>query len=99
MTAPVLLSHVDPEFSGRARKEKISGICTVSVLIDTEGIPQNLTISKSIADSVSHKHQAAARSLDEKALEAVRQFRFKPATFAGKPVPVTIEVGVSFQVY
>jgi TonB family protein len=37
--------------------------------------------------------------LDEKALEAVRQYKFKPAVFNGKPVPVEINIEVNFRIY
>ena len=37
--------------------------------------------------------------LDEKAIEAVRQYKFEPAMFNGKPVAVHITIEVNFQIY
>jgi outer membrane biosynthesis protein TonB len=37
--------------------------------------------------------------MDEKALEAVKQYRFKPATFKGKAVAVIVNVDVDFHIY
>jgi protein TonB len=37
--------------------------------------------------------------LDEKAVEAVRQYKFKPSMYQGKPVPVEITIEVNFHIY
>jgi protein TonB len=37
--------------------------------------------------------------LDEKAVEAVKQYKFKPATLQGKPVPVEVNIEVNFRIY
>ena len=54
---------------------------------------------KSCAENITNKkdHEAALQ-LDQKALEAARQYRFGPATFQGKPVPVELNVEVNFQI-
>jgi TonB family protein len=88
VSAPVLVHQVDPEFSDEARRAKYQGICTISIIVDANGIPQN-----------PHVVTPLGMGLDEKALEAVRQFRFKPALKDGKPVPVMITVVVNFRLY
>lgn len=45
------------------------------------------------------KGRELAGSLDPKAVEAVRQYRFEPGTFDGKPVPVELNVEVNFQIF
>jgi hypothetical protein len=50
-------------------------------------------------EGVKPKLRKAAASLDEKALEAVRQYRFKPGMYQGKPVPVAITIDVNFHIY
>ncbi|HEY1964785.1 MAG TPA: energy transducer TonB [Acidobacteriaceae bacterium] len=45
------------------------------------------------------KLRKAAASLDEKALEAVRQYRFKSGMYQGKPVPVALTIDVNFHIY
>jgi len=89
VAAPVLLHQVDPEFSDEARRAKYQGICLISIIVDTNGNPQNPRVVRPLG-----------MGLDEKALEAVKQFRFKPALKDGKtPVPVMITVEVNFRLY
>jgi len=86
VSAPVLVSSVDPEFSDYARRNKISGICLISMVVDVNGVPQDPHVTRSIEPG-----------LDQNALEAVRQYRFKPAMKAGQPVPVQVSVEVNFR--
>jgi periplasmic protein TonB len=88
VSAPVLIYSVDPEFSDEARRAKYQGICVVSLIVDTQGNPQNIQVVR-----------ALGMGLDEKAEEAVRQYKFKPAYFKGHPVPVLINVEVNFRIY
>jgi protein TonB len=46
-----------------------------------------------------HVLRGPGMGLNEKAVEAVKQYRFKPGTCKGKPVPVTMNVEVAFQIY
>jgi len=89
VVAPVLIHSVDPEFSDEARRAKYQGICLISIIVDRDGNPQD-----------AHVVRALGMGLDEKALAAVKQFRFKPAMKDGKtPVPVMITVEVNFRLY
>jgi len=88
VSAPVLISHIEPEFSEEARKAKFPGVVTVSLIVDTEGLPQNV-----------HVIRGVGMGLDEKALDAVRQYRFKPARENGHPVPVQVNVEVQFSIF
>jgi periplasmic protein TonB len=89
VSAPQILHEVDPEFSDEARRAKYQGICLISIIVDTNGNPQS-----------PHVVRPLGMGLDEKALEAVKQFRFKPAMKDGKtPVPVMITVEVNFRLY
>jgi len=86
VSAPVPLNFVEAEFSEEARRKHIEGVCLVSAIVDVHGMPQNLRIAR-----------ALGYGLDEKALEAVRKYHFKPAMKAGVPVPVMITVEVNFR--
>jgi TonB family protein len=86
--APVPISTAAPEFSDEARREKYSGICMITLIVDAQGVPQNVRVLR-----------ALGKGLDEKAMEAVRRYRFKPAMNDGKPVPVMITVEVNFRLY
>lgn len=88
VSAPVLLYSVDPEFSDEARRAKYQGICVVSLIVDTHGQPEHIQIAR-----------ALGMGLDQKAIEAVKQYKFKPAYYHGKPVPVPINVEVNFRIY
>lgn len=89
ISAPVLTHGVDPEFSDEARRSKYQGICLISVIVDAQGNPQNPRVVRPLG-----------MGLDEKALEAVRQFKFKPALKDGKtPVPVMMTVEINFRLY
>jgi periplasmic protein TonB len=86
--APKLIYAVDPEFSDEARRAKFQGTCVVTLVVDAEGNPQRVHV-------VGH----LGMGLDERAAAAVRQYKFKPATLQGRPVPVEIIVEVIFRIY
>jgi protein TonB len=89
VTAPVALNNVEAEFSDEARRAKYQGVCLISLIVDAQGNPQNPRVVR-----------ALGMGLDEKALEAVRKYKFKPAMKDGKtPVPVMITVEVNFRLY
>jgi TonB family protein len=96
VTRPRLLHQVVAVWTKIARQQKLSGVTVVSIVVDTQGNPTNAHISKSMADSVDQKHREAALSLDQTAIDAVKQYRFKPAMKDGKPVAVYLNVEVNF---
>jgi periplasmic protein TonB len=89
ISAPVPLNTVEAEFSDEARRAKYQGVCLISLIVDANGNPQNPRVVRPLG-----------MGLDEKALEAVRQYKFKPAMKDGRtPVPVMITVEVNFRLY
>jgi len=88
VSAPSLLYKPEAEFSEEARKAKMSGVVTVGFVVDEKG---NVIRARVI--------RGLGMGLDEKALEAVRQYRFKPAMESGKPVKVEVNVEVNFQIF
>jgi protein TonB len=88
VSAPVVLYSVDPEFSDEARRAKYEGICNVALIVDAQGNPQDVRVPR-----------ALGMGLDEEAIKAVRQYKFKPAMFQGHPVPVEIMIEVNFRIY
>ena len=89
VSAPVPLNSVEAEFSDEARRAKYQGVCLISLIVDVHGDPQNPRVVR-----------ALGMGLDEKALEAVKKYKFKPAMKDGKtPVPVMITVEVNFRLY
>lgn len=88
VTPPVTIYAPEPEFSDQARMAKFQGQCIVEVVVDAKGLPRNPKVIR-----------ALGMGLDEKALAAVKQYRFKPASLQGKPVPVMIDIVVDFHIY
>lgn len=88
ISTPKLIYSVDPEFSDEARRQKYQGIVALSIIVDAQGNPQRI-----------HVVRALGMGLDEKAVEAVKQYKFKPAMMGSKPVPVEITIEVNFQLF
>ena len=86
VSAPVILQKVDPEYSEEARKAKFSGTVLLKIVVDTSG-----------KVSEAHVVRGIGLGLDEKAIEAVNKWRFKPGTKNGAPVPVVAQIEVNFR--
>ena len=99
VSAPRLVFAPDPEFTDKARRKKLGGMLVVSLTVDAAGKPQDIRILRSLAEGVSKKLRPAALSLDENAVKVVREYRFEPAEFQGKPVPVEITVEINYRIY
>jgi TonB family protein len=88
VSAPRVLSDPDPEYSEEARQAKYQGTVVLWVVIDPEGRPRDVRVSR-----------ALGMGLDEKAVEAVRKWRFQPAMKDGHPVAVIVNIEVNFRLY
>jgi len=88
VSKPVLVFSRDAEFSDQARRQKYEGACIISIIVDARGYPQNPRVTR-----------ALGMGLDEKALEAVQRYRFKPAMKDGKPVASFVSVEIDFHLY
>jgi TonB family protein len=86
ISPPALLSKVEPEYSEEARKAKYQGTVLLSVEVDASGRAQNIRVLHSLG-----------LGLDEKAMEAVKKWRFRPGTKDGKPVTVAAQIEVNFR--
>ncbi|HUD22666.1 MAG TPA: energy transducer TonB [Acidobacteriaceae bacterium] len=85
---PVIIYQPEPEFSEEARKAKFMGVVTVSLIVGADGKPQQVHVTRGVG-----------MGLDDNAVAAVKQYRFKPATENGKPVAVYLNVEVNFEIF
>lgn len=88
VTAPRALYDPEPEYSEEARKAKYQGSVILWAVIDANGRPQQLKVARSLG-----------MGLDEKAIEAVRNWKFEPAKKDGQPVAVQVNIEVNFRLY
>ena len=88
VSAPRVVYDPDPEYSEEARKAKYQGVVVLWLVVSAEGKPYDIRVQRSLG-----------MGLDEKAIEAVKQWRFEPAKKDGHPVPVMINVEVNFRLY
>lgn len=86
VSAPVVLAKVDPEYSEEARKAKYSGTVLLSVIVDAEGRARDVRVTKSLG-----------LGLDEKAMEAVLKWKFRPGSRNGIAVNVRALIEVNFR--
>ena len=86
VSAPVLLNKKEPEYSQEARVAKYQGTVMLYVQINPEGQATNLKLIKSLGFG-----------LDEKAAEAVTQWKFAPGKRDGTPVTVEATIEVNFR--
>jgi TonB family protein len=86
ITAPSVLFKVDPEYTEEARFAKYAGTVVLTVEIFPDGTAQNIRVVK-----------ALGLGLDEKAVEAINKWRFKPGTKDGEPVTVMANIEVNFK--
>ena len=86
VTQPTVIFQVEPEYSEEARKAKFQGTVVLYVIIDEKGLPRQLKVVR-----------ALGLGLDEKAMEAVKRWRFRPGYLNGKAVAVEATVEVNFR--
>jgi TonB family protein len=86
VSKPVALYMPDPEYSEEARKAKFQGTVALYVEIDERGATRNIRIV-----------QPLGLGLDQKAIEAVSKWRFKPGLKDGKPVAVGANIEINFR--
>lgn len=85
VTNPTIVTQVDPEYSDDARKAYLTGFVMLAIVVNTSGKATNIDVIKSLG-----------MGLDEKAIEAVRLWVFRPGTSKGVPVNVRAQVKVTF---
>jgi protein TonB len=83
---PVVIHSFVAQFSDEARVERIEGVVLISTDVEEQGVPTEIRVERS-----------AGHGLDENAVAAVSQYRFRPATLDGRPIATRIRIEVSFR--
>ena len=87
VSVPVPLFQPQAEITDEARKNNVNGDCAFSLVVDAHGLPQDVQQTKKLG-----------YGLDQNAIAAIMQYRFKPAIKNGQPVSVKINIEVSFRI-
>jgi TonB family protein len=85
---PRILSRPDPEYSEDARRSKFQGVVLIGATVEPSGEVSNVCVE-----------QALGSGLDERAVGAVKTWRFQPATRDNQPVSDNLSIEVSFHLY
>jgi TonB family protein len=88
VTAPELRVQVDPEYPEKARVQRLQGAVLLSIEVWPDGRAHNVRVERGLG-----------LGLDERAVEAVREWEFEPGTKDGEPVRVACRVEVIFQLF
>ncbi|MFP5237961.1 MAG: energy transducer TonB [Acidobacteriota bacterium] len=89
ITPPIATNAPEAKFPPESQAKRINAICLVALVVDANGLPQNLRTVRPVSPPY-----------DEQAINAVSRYRFKPAIKDGKePVPVMITVEINFRPY
>jgi TonB family protein len=86
VTAPTLVSKTEPEYSEEARKARLQGTVVLRIEVNTLGQAQNFSV-----------RQRLGLGLDERAIEAVKKWKFIPGKVNGRPAVVVAYVEVNFR--
>jgi TonB family protein len=88
ITAPRAIYDPEPEYSEEARKVRQQGVVILSLIVDPNGRARDIHVARSLG-----------MGLDEKAVEAVRNWKFQPGMKDGQPVAVQVNIEVNFRLY
>ena len=87
VTSPRLLQEVKPGYTGEAMRAKIQGVVLMEAVVMPDGTIGTVHITRSLDPTFG---------LDQEAIRTVRKWRFAPGTRFGQPVPVLVEIEMTF---
>jgi protein TonB len=88
VSAPQVIHSVEPQFTDDARRANFQGSVSIKLIVDSQGNPQDVRLASHLG-----------MGLDEKAIEAVKQYKFRAAMYQGHPVSVQIVMDVDFHLH
>ena len=87
VTLPQVVTQVGPQYTSEAMRQMIEGEVVLDVVVKSDGTVGDVKVTQSLD---------AVYGLDESAVRAMKQWKFKPGTKAGKAVNVRVEVRMRF---
>jgi protein TonB len=88
VSAPRVIHSVEPQFTPEARQANYQGVVGIQLIVDSQGNPQAVHVVRHLG-----------MGLDERAIEAVRQYKFSPAMYQGHAVAVQLIINVDFRLH
>ena len=88
VTSPRLLAQVRPRYTEDALLRKVQGTVQLELVVTKDGRPAEIRVMRSLDPG----------GLDERAVDAVNQWRFEPGRLAGRPVDVLVTVYLDFRI-
>jgi len=85
-TRPTVVQKSAPEYTQEASEARLQGTVFLATIIGIDGIPSEIKVVKGLG-----------KGLDEKAVECLQKWRFKPGTRDGEPIPVKATVEINFR--
>ncbi len=82
---PKVIHYVEPAFSPSSQEAYVEGVVRIAAVVNLDGLPANLEVTKGLNAEE-----------DKLAVEALKQWRFKPGTKNDRPVRVKINVEINF---
>lgn len=89
VTAPTEIRRGTPQYTTDAMRARIQGPILVECVVQTDGVCTDIRVIRSLEPSFG---------LDQEAIKATRQWRFRPGTRKGQPVPVRVTIEVMFSI-
>ncbi len=88
VSAPQVIHSVEPQFTPQARQADYQGTVAIQLIVDPNGNPQDVRVVRHLG-----------MGLDDEAIAAVKQYKFRPASYQGHPVAVQMIVDVDFRLH
>jgi TonB family protein len=88
VSAPRVIYSVEPQFTSEARQANYQGTVAIQLIVDSQGNPQDVRVVRHLG-----------MGLDERAIEAVRQYKFSPAMYQGHAASVQMIINVDFRLH
>ena len=86
ITPPAIIREVKPDYTEEARRRGVEGDVELEIVVRADGGVGSVTLIHGLGNG-----------LDQRAMDAVKQWRFSPARRFGTPVDVIVEVAVEFK--